>query len=91
MITTISTMMNEVSSPVHFILQRTAVINIRQSPLSVLLFADRHLPPHIGAIVIIQPTTYFRMILTIAHSLTPRLVQNLHYVPDMTAALHIIH
>ncbi len=89
-IQTLSTMMQDVSNSVHFVLERTAVVRIQQSPLSILLFANRQLPQNVGVVVIIQPTTYIRMILSIARSLTPRLVKNLHYATDMTTALQII-
>jgi len=79
-ITAMIHLMHETERRVHVLVERTSPVPETPSPLSILLYAHKHFPPNLGFIVLIKPSTYARTILTIAHSVTPRLVRNLHYV-----------
>jgi hypothetical protein len=82
--------MNETAEPVHILTERTAAISVVQSPLSVLQYANTVLPSNIGCVVLVRPSVYARMILTIARSVTPRFVRNLHYAHTVDEGLKFI-
>lgn len=86
----VTEMVSQVSHVVHSIMDRSAVISAPNSVLQALLYANNKLPDNIELNLIVNPSTYTRMITNIGRRIAPRVVHHIHYALTLAEARQII-
>lgn len=89
-VTTVNNLAQGTDDPIYLIVECLPGTRAIDSPLSTIFRINASIPANLEMIVVVQPTTYARMLLTIARSVAPRIVRDLHYAQSIAHALNII-
>jgi hypothetical protein len=83
-------MAKEVSTTVHSIMDRRAVISAPGIVLPAIRYANSHVPPNLGIRVIIKGDMFTRVVVDIGRRVAPRLVRDIYFVDTLEEGRAII-